>query len=143
MTLWVLLGLATCHYALGLGVFGPSGPDSGFFPLVTGVVITASGAALMLLPGQRLQGGAPFFTGGAGSFGRVALVTAALIVMILLIPVLGFLLTGILVTPVLLRAVDGRSWTFCIAIGAVGAASIVLLFSFGLNVPLPRGPLGF
>lgn len=141
--LWIVLGLALCFYARELGLTGPSGPDSGFFPMIAGVLLIASGIGILISPAQRgLLGTEPMFR-DQGSARRVFLVVGAVVLMIALIPWLGFLLTGALVTPFLLRAIETRSWMFCIAVGALGAAAIVLLFSQVLGVPLPRGPFGF
>lgn len=142
MTLWVLLGLAVCAYARTLGFLGPSGPDSGFFPMITGILIAVSGALLLIRPEELPDAGQPLFDQGHAAAARVLLVIGALFAMILLIPHLGFLLTGASVTPLLLRAIDGRPWPFCIGVGALGATAIVLLFSKVLNVPLPVSPLG-
>jgi len=142
MTLWVLLGLAVCAYARTLGFLGPAGPDSGFFPMITGALIAVSGALLLARPAELTDAGQPMFDQGPAAAARVLLVIGALLAMILLIPYLGFLLTGAIVTPLLLRAIDGRSWAFCIGVGASSAAAIVLLFSKALNVPLPVSPLG-
>jgi hypothetical protein len=142
MMLCVLLGLAVCLYARSLGVLGPAGPDSGFFPMITGVLITLSGALLLVTRSAPVDGDDAFFDRGAGSGFRVLWVVSAVLVMILLIPHLGFLLTGATITPLLLRAIDARPWPFCIAVGAIGATAIVLLFSKVLNVPLPVSPLG-
>lgn len=141
--LWIVLGLALCFYARELGLTGPSGPDSGFFPMIAGVLLTVSGVGILVSPGQRDAIGAePLFRDG-DSARRVGFVVGAVLLMIALIPWLGFLLTGALVTPFLLRAIETRSWTFCVAVGALGAGAIVLLFSQVLGVPLPRGPFGF
>lgn len=142
VVLWILLGIAVCAYARGLGVFGPSGPASGFFPMITGVVIALSGVAIGVSRSDRPPEAARFFPDGMAAL-RVGIVIGAILLMIVLIPHLGYLLTGVLVTPLLLRAIEPRSWAFCIGVGAAGAAAIVLLFAKGLNVPLPRGPLGF
>jgi hypothetical protein len=142
MVLWVLLGLGVCVNARALGVLGRSGPDSGFFPMVTGVLILGSGVALLLTRDPDTAGNERFFELGRDSAIRVLLVSGALLGMIVLIPHIGFLLTGILVVPLLLRAIDERSWAFCIGVGALGATAIVLLFSRVLNVPLPVSALG-
>jgi len=40
---WIVLGAAAAAYAWTLGVVGPSGPDSGLFPLIAGLIILGAG----------------------------------------------------------------------------------------------------
>lgn len=141
--LWILIGIALCFYAHDLGLSGPTGPDSGFFPMIAGVLLTVSGVGILVSMVTRGEiGPEPLFQDSA-SAKRVCLVVGAVVLMIILIPLLGFFVTGILVTPFLLRAVENRTWSFCILVGALSAGTIVGLFSQVLGVPLPRGPLGF
>jgi putative tricarboxylic transport membrane protein len=139
---WILLGLAVCAYAFQLGLFGPSGPESGFFPFVTGLLLTGSGVGLAVGPGQRIEAQGGLFD-DAGARRRVILVIAAVAAMIFLMPWIGFLTTAAVVSPLLLRAIEPRSWAFCVVTGGTASVLIVLLFARVLDVPLPVGPLGF
>ena len=140
---WILLGAALCFYAHDLGLSAPTGPDSGFFLMIAGVLLALSGVGVLVsIVTLRDTESEPFFQNSA-SMKRVCLVVIAVVLMIVLIPLLGFFAPGILVTPLLLRAVENRSWGFCIFVGAFSASAIVGLFSQVLGVPLPRGPFGF
>lgn len=141
--LWIVLGLALCFYARELGLTGPTGPDSGFFPMIAGVLLTVSGVGILVAMLRDDEVGLEPLFQDRVSAQRVGLVIFAVMFMIFLTPFLGFFLTGVLVTPFLLRAIENRNWAFCILVGALGAGSIVALFSQVLGVPLPRGPLGF
>jgi len=142
IALWILLGLAVCAYATQLGLFGPSGPESGFFPFVTGVLLTTSGVGIAIVPGQRIESSASLFDDAAARR-RVLLVIAAVAAMIILMPWLGFLTTAAIMSPLLLRAIEPRSWLFCVLTGGTAAVLIALLFARLLDVPLPVGPMGF
>ena len=142
ITAWILLGLAVCAYAYQLGLFGPSGPESGFFPFVTGLLLMISGLGLAIGPGQRIEVDRSLFDDAAARR-RVLLVIAAVAAMILLMPWIGFLTTAAIMSPLLLRAIEPRSWLFCVVTGGTVSVLIVLLFARLLDVPLPVGPMGF
>ena len=45
---WILLGAALCFYAHDLGLSAPTGPDSGFFLMIAGVLLTLSGVGVLV-----------------------------------------------------------------------------------------------
>lgn len=142
ITFWILLGSAVCAYAQQLGLFGQSGPESGFFPFLTGLLLVASGVGLAIGPGQRIDSDGGLFEDTAAAR-RVLLVIGAVATMILLMPWIGFLTTAAVVSPLLLRAIEPRGWLFCVVTGGTASVLIVLLFARLLDVPLPVGPWGF
>jgi putative tricarboxylic transport membrane protein len=141
-TFWFVLGCGVCVHARQLGVWGPSGPDSGFFPLLAGMVIVGTGIAL----GVRTAGRAPvaphFWPSKAAGW-RVCMVIGGLAAVTLLIPHLGFLLSGAIVTAFLLRALEKNSWWIVLAISFGSSIAVYWLFVRLLGMALPRGPLGF
>src|SRR5262245_29995686 len=50
---WILLGAAAAAYAWTLGLIGASGPESGLFPFLAGLIIMGAGAALLLRPASE------------------------------------------------------------------------------------------
>src|ERR1043165_8819599 len=87
---WVALGAAAAAYAWTLGVMGPSGPDSGLFPLIASLIIVGSGMTLML---QRSSlAASPDFPRGAALW-RVGGVVVGLALLPLGIPYLRLALT--------------------------------------------------
>src|SRR5262249_59978548 len=50
---WVLLGVAAASYAWTLGLIGPSGPESGLFPLLAALIIMGTGVVLSISSAQR------------------------------------------------------------------------------------------
>src|SRR5215831_9700793 len=45
---WILLGAAAAAYAWTLGLIGASGPESGLFPFLAGLIIMGAGVVLLL-----------------------------------------------------------------------------------------------
>src|ERR1044072_3737879 len=88
---WVALGAAASAYAWTLGVMGPSGPDSGLFPLIASLIIVGSGVTLMLQRSSLAP--SPDFPRGAALW-RVGGVVAGLALFALGIPHLGFAIAG-------------------------------------------------
>ena len=140
--LWVAVGLAVCVYSVKLGLFGPSGPATGLFPMIAGVVMAASGSALFVVQSSRVDA-AHHFWAEQGSSRRVCMVMGGLMLMTLLMWFVGFILAAMVMMPLLLRAIERRSWPFVIVTGFVSTAAAYLLFNTLLGTILPRSPWGF
>jgi len=136
---WILLGAATAAYAWSLGIVGPSGPDSGLFPLIAAIIIMAAGLILLLRPNPLV---ASQFPRGA-ALGRILGVIAGLAVMAIGMPYLGFAVTGAITMMILLRTVERTSLSGSIALALASVAAVVWLFDHMLGMVLPRGPWGF
>ena len=139
--LWLIAGLGVCAYAVQLGLYTPSGPDSGFFVLIAGAVMALAGAVL-LAGSARAVAPPDRWPRGAGAR-RVLLVLAGTAVLILLMRWLGFVLAALLMMPLLLRVIERRSIVFMLAVGWGAAIATFLLFGKLLGTTLPRGPWGF
>ncbi len=139
---WLLLGAGVCVQAQNLGVWGPNGPDSGFFSLLAGAVLIATSIALIVRTAYRAPVAPRFWPSGAAGW-RVSLVIAGLIAITLLIPRLGFLLSGAIVTAFLLRALGKNAWWLVLVISIGSTLAVYWLFVRLLGTTLPRGPWGF
>jgi putative tricarboxylic transport membrane protein len=137
---WILLGAGAAAHAWTIGLTGPSGPESGLFPLLAGLIVAGAGAALLVLPGHRA--GAPAWPRGA-ALGRVLGVVAGLALMAVAIPHLGFAAASAVTMIVLLRTVERSSWPGSIALTIGAVAGVMWLFGHALGMPLPRGPWGW
>ena len=137
---WIVLGAAAATYAWTLGVMGPSGPDSGLFPLIAALIIVGAGVALMFQRGSLAT--APDFPRGAALW-RVGGVVAGLALMALGVPHLGFAITGAITMLILLRTVEQSSWPVSVVLAIASVVAVVALFGHLLGMPLPRGPWGF
>ena len=137
---WILLGAAAAAHAWTIGLTGPSGPESGLFPLLAGLIVAGAGVALLLIPSQRA--GAPAWPRGAALV-RVLGVVAGLALMAVAIPYLGFAAASAITMIVLLRTVERSSWIGSIALTIGAVAGVMWLFGHALGMPLPRGPWGW
>jgi putative tricarboxylic transport membrane protein len=135
---WILLGAATAAYAWSLGLVGPSGPESGLFPLIAALIVMGAGSALLLKGSMRT----PQFPRGA-ALRRIAGIVAALVFMAIALPYAGFALTGALTMMILLRTTGDTGWAGSIALAVASVALVVWLFGHVLGMPLPRGPWGW
>jgi putative tricarboxylic transport membrane protein len=137
---WILLGAAAAAHAWTIGLTGPSGPESGLFPLLAGLIVAGAGAALLCLPSHRAA--SPAWPRGA-ALARVLGVVAGLALMAGAIPYLGFAAASAITMIVLLRTVERSSWIGSIALTAGTVAGVMWLFGHVLGMPLPRGPWGW
>jgi hypothetical protein len=137
---WILLGAGAAAHAWTIGLTGPSGPESGLFPLLAGLIVAGAGVALVLLPSHRAR--APAWPRGA-AVGRVLGVVAGLALMAFAIPYLGFAAAAAITMIVLLRTVEQSSWIESTALTIGAVAGVMWLFGHVLGMSLPRGPWGW
>jgi putative tricarboxylic transport membrane protein len=134
---WILLGAAAAAYAWTLGLAGPSGPESGLFPLIAALIVMGAGIALFfsspVVP--RLPRGPALL--------RVAGVVGGLAFMALALPYAGFALTGALAMVILVRTAGDSSWPGAIVLALASVAVVMWLFGRVLGMALPRGPWGW
>jgi hypothetical protein len=119
---------------------GPSGPDSGLFPLIAALIILGAGVVLMFQRGSYAR--SPDFPRGAALW-RVGGVVAGLALMAVGVPHLGFAITGAVTMLILLRTVEQSSWLASVVLAIASVAAVMWLFGHILGMPLPRGPWGF
>jgi putative tricarboxylic transport membrane protein len=137
---WILLGAAAAGYAWTLGLTGPSGPESGLFPLITGLIIMGAGIVLAVRASTRVP--APEFPRGA-ALRRIAGIVAGLAFMAIALPYAGFALTGALTMLVLLRTTGDTGWAGSITLALASVAAVLWIFGHVLGMALPRGPWGW
>jgi putative tricarboxylic transport membrane protein len=137
---WILLGAAAASYAWTIGLVSASGPESGLFPLIAGLIIMGSGLVLLFRPSTRAA--APDFPRGA-ALGRILGVVAGLAVMAIGMPYLGFAVTGAVTMIILLRTVEDTGWVAAIGLALASVVAVVWLFGHVLGMVLPRGPWGW
>jgi putative tricarboxylic transport membrane protein len=137
---WILLGGGAAAHAWTIGLTAPSGPESGLFPLLAGLIVAGAGVALLLLPSHRAS--APAWPRGT-ALGRVLGVVVGLALMAFAIPYLGFAVAAAITMIVLLRTVERSSWIGSIALTVGAVAGVMWLFGHVLGMSLPRGPWGW
>ncbi len=134
---WILLGAGAAWHAWTLGLTGPSGPESGLFPLLSALIVMASG--LVLLARKPLQPRLP----RGPALRRVAGVVVGLAVMAAALPYAGFAVTGALTMLVLLRTAGDSGWVESVLLSLASVAAVLWIFGHVLGMVLPRGPWGW
>ena len=137
---WMALGAAAAAHASTLGLMGPSGPESGLFPLLASVIVMASGAALLASPTSRAR--SPRYPRGSALL-RLLGVIGGLAFMALAIPRLGFAVSGAITMMILLRTVEQARWFESVVLSLASVAVVIWLFGHVLGMALPRGPWGW
>lgn len=136
--LWFALGLAVCAQSLQLGLIGDFGPGSGFFPLISGVILLVSAGILIFAKSHHLPDETQFWSSSAAAM-RAIIVVLLMVLLVFLMPVAGFLLAGCVATPLMIKLAGGASWKMALSVGVGAPTAIYFLFVEALNSPLPRG----
>lgn len=119
----------------------PEGPGAGFFPLWYGIAMVALSAVLVV---SHLRGRpSPRTTIAWDRVGRALSAWLALVVSIALFKPLGFVIGFALLTYFLVAVMYRRPLKVAAIVALASTAGFYLVFSLGLGVPLPTGPLGF
>lgn len=134
---WILLGAGAAWHAWTLGLTGPSGPESGLFPLLSALIVMAAGLAL--LARKPLQPRLP----RGPALRRVAGVVVGLAVMAAALPYAGFAVTGAITMLVLLRTAGNSGWVESVLLSLASVAAVLWIFGHVLGMVLPRGPWGW
>lgn len=137
---WIVLGMAVAAHSWQIGVTGPSGPESGLFPLIAGLIMAAAGFTLLLRPATAAR--TPDWPRGA-ALGRVAGVVAGIGLMAVGVNTLGFVIASAVTMMVLLRSIERSGWIGSIALAVGSVAAVTWVFGQLLGMPLPRGPWGW
>ncbi len=130
---WVV-SLATRMVLLAKGVPGP-----GLLPLITGLLLTAFGAMLLIHPGSHNASSSwPSRNDG----GRVAGTVIALVLFTAAVPFLGFpIATALFLTGMTWWWGDYKWWV-AVLVGVLFTLAMVLVFQVLLHAPLPRAAWG-
>jgi putative tricarboxylic transport membrane protein len=142
---WIILGIAICAEGIREKLWSPAGPDSGFFPFLTGSIIAIIGC--VMLAGKRLKesNGATKkkFWESPLTRNRVFILFISLCGIAYLLPILGFLLTSILATCLMIRVIEGKSWGIIIGTSIASCLIIYFVFQFLMQIRLPKGLMPF
>jgi len=138
---WVLLGVWISVVATKLTLWDTSGPSTGFLPLLTGLIIAACGASMILWSPRaplRLKDLWPTPERALRPFA----VVLGLGAMAWLMPVFGFLATAFLITLFLVRFVYMERWHWSILVAALASGTLTAIFVYAFGIQLPRLALG-
>lgn len=142
-----LLGLLLAAAYIVVGLELPLGsadlPGPGLFPLVVGPLLALVALAL-LREGWAMQDDGTRLDLPAGEEARrVVLVLVALTLHFVAIPWIGHLISAALLSTAVIRLLRGGGWAAAAVAGVALAAAAEFLFVRLLQVPLPRGELGY
>jgi hypothetical protein len=129
--LFAALGALWLARAAGMPLWEGFAPSSGFLPLVYGGLLVGLAAAvglpLVLAPAPA----------DGGSVRKPLVVLAALAVAVAILPLAGFALTIFLLLAFLYGVVERQPWLTSVAVSALIAGALYLVFKTWLGVPLP------
>jgi hypothetical protein len=141
----LLLALAVAFSAGALNQYaywGPNGPGPAFLPFWLGVVMALL-ALLLLLGTQRAQDSGEQWLPRGDGLRRLVLVLGCTVAYVALLNVTGMVIGSMLFLVALMRGLDRLAWPLTLAVAALTAGSIFVVFDRWLHVPLPAGVLGF
>jgi len=165
----VVGGLVVAFFGWSYGLTNVTGVGAGFFPLVAGVLVTASGALWMIQLSLARRADAfvatePTFARVAERFEadddidedaeeaefpdragwvRVGIIATAILLAALVLPVIGYTLTMTLMLATVLFFVSKRPWWLALIIGVGAAVASRLVFEGWLGTELPSSAIEF
>jgi hypothetical protein len=131
------IGVLWISIALGMNLWQGFAPDSGFLPLIYGVLLTLlAGAVLVNLYFD------PPADEDRSAIGKPILLLAILIATVVGMRAAGFVTAIVLMLLFLFAAVERRPLLPSIIVSVVCTGVLYALFDLWLRVPLPEGPFG-
>ncbi len=138
---WLLVGFATMVNAWRIGLLGSMGPDSGFFPMICGAIITLCGLILVIKP-KKNHVENPDWPKRSAIF-RILGVLGGLVAMAITLPLLGFAISAAITTFVLLQTVERSRIIESVIVTLASVIFVMYIFDHLLGMSLPRSPWGW
>jgi len=140
----IVFGLFAVTQAAQLDYWSPFGPGSGFIPLWASIVLTGGGILLLIQSLLKRQAGVkPPAPDRLRRFLAVASVAALTAGAAVLMDYLGFSISIFLFVLLMVGAIGKHRWHVSLTTAALTAASFYVVFAVWLQVPLPKGLMGF
>jgi putative tricarboxylic transport membrane protein len=137
----LVVSVAILLGSLPLQVGSFTAPGSGFFPLLTGVVLGLF--SLLILAQARGERAEPIrFWAPAANRKGIYLSFVLILVYALLLERLGFIVSTTLFFVLFSRYVSGHRWGTAVFFALVTSLATYFLFNLLLHAPLPQGVLG-
>ena len=131
------LGIIWIAGSLGMPLWEGFAPNSGFLPLIYGILLT--GLSLIILAGLVFADAAG---GDTGKIGKPLMVLAALIGGVIGLEVVGFVSSIFLMLLFLYAVIERLSLPVSVLVSAATTGALYLVFKTWLGVPLPSGIFG-
>ena len=142
--LTILFGIIAITQSVQLDYWSPFGPGSGFVPLWSSIIIVFGGILLIIQALRRrpmpVQAMDKQKIKRLGTVGMVAGLTVAAAV---LMDIIGFTLSMFLFMATMMGFSRKHRWHVVVATSVTVAVSFYFVFDKWLQVPLPKGFVGF
>jgi len=140
---WASFGALFAVGAWQQGLMRRGIPGPGFLPFFSGLVLVLVSLGVLIPALARASAKRRSFFPESASRRRILIAVAALATYGIALEYLGYLLTTLLFMLSIAQLIERRSWGRVAALACLTAVLSYLLFVVLLEVPLPKGPLGF
>jgi hypothetical protein len=134
---FAVFGVLWIYGAFGFPFWEGFAPQSGFMPLLYGILLTGLSVAVALNAARERNAGAE-----REPIGKPVALILILAVTVVGVDVVGFALAVFLSMTIIYAAVERLPLHRSILVAAATSAGLTLVFRAWLSVPLPVGPLG-
>jgi putative tricarboxylic transport membrane protein len=135
----VLMGALAIVDSMRLGIsWAADGPRAGFFPFWVGLLLAASGLAIIAKAVMGRTDTAFARVDELKQVGAIAIPTA---VFIAVIPFLGVYLAGAMLIAGFMRRIGGYGWLLSVGTGAAIMVAFFIVFEIWFLVSMPKGPI--
>ena len=143
---WILLGLTISIWSSRFPFGGLAHPGPAYFPLGTGLAITAFGV-IMFFQARRGEKGNPSLSpeplvSHRAAVVRVVLCLCGMVLSAVLFETLGFVLTMFLMILFMMRTIAPQKWKTSLFYSLMSALGSFFIFKVLLKTQLPSGILG-
>lgn len=138
---WFLVGLGFLFGGLRLGYGSLSTPGPGFLPSLIGGILSLLSILLFIvnvLAKNMLEGQVSFWK-EKSSWRKVLFSFLSLIFYLIFLNYLGYIITTFLFSLYLFKFIGKRGWWVSILVAILASSVSWVIFSVGMEVPLPKG----
>lgn len=133
---WIALGLGALAGSIGIGLWEPRGPASGFLPFVAALIITGGGVVLLL--SRRDEDRATQLVWPARTVAlRMLVIIAGLIGIGLAMPYVGFVVAALPIMVALMLAIERQGIVTLLVVSTLSTVGIYSIFTRLLGTKLP------
>lgn len=141
---FLALGLFLILWCRGLSIWSNNGPEEGFFPLFTGVIIMGSSLLIMaqsfvFSPAPEKERKLVDPENGVNVFKVSSYAILMLLLYGFLMESLGFLITSVLFLMLTIKVIEKQNWKITLLVASASIVISYILFVYFMGVPLPKG----
>lgn len=120
--------------------WGADGPQAGYFPYYTGLLVCISGAVVFVQGLFKLKSDKKIFV-SAPQFKQVLVILLPSAVYVLGIQLIGIYVPSAVFIGLFMRIFGKYSWLRSVLVGLAVSVLAFMLFEVWFKIPLPKGPL--